>query len=296
MKVQFNILLIIIVLFGSCASKQTKAREEQSMPSAGNISLFDSNDADSYVGFVYRYYFQKTDEFYVELYFKQGEVDEDEYSKIAGSVDSTIFKDEENRRSRVPLKVAYQQFDFRGMETLSLFDKNNTFLTQAHFVRVEYLDQNISPVFTAVYKADNPRLTEKALYCVGNLKDKFVTENYISNQDSALTQEIEQKLGYTHRYTLEGKHFLTKDNRSISALNIDSTAVIVEKKHEQLDCLYKSKVSENIFDIVFVPIIRNSRPVILTKKVVPDTDVVWDDLLIFDGKQYQSSVRQRIKN
>jgi len=284
-----------VALFCSCSSKKAEDKVVQSIPVSDSINLFDSTDVDSYVGFVNRYYFQKTDEFYVELYFKRANIEEDEYSRIAGSGDSTIFKDDENHRTRIPLKIASQEFDFRGLETLSLFDANNRFLTKAHFVRVEYLDQNISPVFTAVYKADKPNLTDKAIYCVGNLRDKIVADNYTSFEDTSLTKEVEQKLGFTHENTLDGKHFRVKDNSSISVINLDTTVVIVEKINESINCLYQNKVTENIYDIVFVPIIRNSRPIILTKSVMPDTDVEWNELLIFDGKTYQTSDRQRIK-
>lgn len=284
-----------IALFCSCSSKKAEDKVVQSIPVSECINLFDSTDVDSYVGFVNSYHFQKTEEFYVELYFKQTNIEEDEYLRISGSGDSTIFKDDENHRTRIPLKIASQEFDFRGLETLSLFDASNRFLTKAHFVRVEYLNQNISPVFTAVYKADNPKLTDKAIYCVGNLRDKIVADNYTSFDDSSLTKEIEQKLGLTHEYSLDGKHYRVKDNSSISVINLDTTVVIVEKKKESFSCLYQSKMAENIFDVIFVPIMRKSRPIILTKSVVPDTDVEWNYLLIFDGKQYQPTDRQRIK-
>jgi len=295
MKIQFNILLLSIAIFCSCSSKKSEVQAAQSIPVSNKINLFDSTDLVSYVGFINRYYFQKTDEFYVDLYFKNDRIEDSEYSQIAGSGDSTIYKDDENHRTRVPLRIASREFDFRGLETIALFDKNNRFLTNAHFVRVEYLDQNISPVFTAVYKADKPNLTDKAIYCIGNLRDNITTDNYIAFDDTILTKEIVQKLGITHKFTLDGKHFHTKDNNSISLINIDTTAMIIEKKNEFIKVIYQSKVSENIFDIVFVPIIRNSRPIILTKSVMPDTDVEWNELLIFDGKLYQSSDRQRIK-
>ena len=298
MKTKFNILLIPIALFCSCSAKQAKVKVEQSIPASipksVNNNLFDSVDFNSYVGFINRYCFQKTDEFFVDLYFKQDDIDENDFTRIASSGDSTIYKDDEYHRSRIPLKIAIHEFDFRGLKTLSLFDENNRFLTKAHFLRVEYLDQNIAPVFTAVYKADKTSLTDKAVYCIGNLKDRIVTDKYISFDDTCLTNEIAQKLSYTHEYTLDGKHYHAKDNISISVINFDTTVVIVEKKNNSYDCLYQSKVSENMLDIVFVPLIRNSRPLILTKSIVPDTDVEWSDLLIFDGKRYQTSDRQRI--
>jgi hypothetical protein len=296
MKVNLISFLIAITALCSCTSKHSENKGIQTLVKTQQSELFDSADVKSYIGFVNRYYFQKTDEFYVDLYFKRTGISNKDYDRIANTHDSVIYKDDENRRCRIPLKIAGQEFDVTGIETLTLFDKNHKMLTKAHFVRVEYLDQTISPVFTAVYKAENTRLAAKALYCIGNLTDKVVADKYTSFEDTLLTKEIAQKMGCTHKYTLEGKHYRNKDHQiSISVINSDTTVLIVEKKNNSYKCLYKSHEPENINDIVFIPVIRNSRPVLLTKSFVPDTDVEWNSLLIFDGNIYEPSDRQRIQ-
>lgn len=294
MKIHFELLFITVLLFCACSSKRTEEQKVETIPASETISLLDSSKNCSYIGFVNQYYFQNTDEFFIELYFKNDNIEDDEYTRIAESGDSTIFEDEENKRTRIPYAIARKVFDLSGLDSLSLFDSHHRFLTKAHFVRVEYLDQNISPVFTAVFKADNPDCLKKSIYCIGNLQDKFVSDTYTHFEKSALTREIGQTMGYSSQNFLEGKHYRTKDQSVISVINSDTTAYIVEKKNVSYDCLYKSTTSESINDLIFVPVRRNNRPILLVRCTMPDTDVDWNELLVFDGKNYQIAERQRI--
>jgi hypothetical protein len=59
--------------------------------------------------------------------------------------------------------------------------------------------------------------------------------------------------------------------------------------------LYKSFEYENITDIKVIPIMKNNFPYILTRNVKPETDVMWDNLLYYDGTKYINSNRQRIE-
>jgi hypothetical protein len=40
---------------------------------------------------------------------------------------------------------------------------------------------------------------------------------------------------------------------------------------------------------------KNNFPYILTRNVKPETDVMWDNLLYYDGTKYINSNRQRIE-
>ena len=94
------------------------------------------------------------------MYFKNDNVNFEEYNKISKTGDSIIYVDDENERSRIPSLVAKKHFDLSGLEPLYLFNKDNKLLSKAHINRVEFLQQNISPVFIAVYKTDT-KINEK---------------------------------------------------------------------------------------------------------------------------------------
>lgn len=80
------------------------------------------------------------------------------FEKISRLADSVIYNDDENMRIRIPLSIASNEFDFRGIQELTLFDKSHNELTEAHFVRVELLEGNIFSEFIAVYKTKNSKL------------------------------------------------------------------------------------------------------------------------------------------
>lgn len=161
MKKYFKIttLLLTLVLF-SCNNSKPKDKENVNSTSLQEINLFDSIDNDTYIGFVNKFYFQKTDEFYIELYSKSNDFDFEKISKLA---DSVIYKDDENMRSRIPLSIASKVFDFRGIKELTLYDEKHNELTKAHFIRVELLEGNISSYITAVYRTDKPKSLDKAV-------------------------------------------------------------------------------------------------------------------------------------
>lgn len=175
--------------------------------------------------------------------------------------------------------------------------KSITNLQKAHFVRVELLEGNIFSDFTAVYKTQNSKLLDKAVYCIGNLKEKLTKATYIEFVDSLLTNEIANKLNLIQTYTLEGKHYIDKTKKdTISVINLDKSAQIIEKMNSEYKSIYESKVSEQIFKLTFIPITRNSKPILLTESMEPETDNGWNSVLVYDGTKYVESDRQRIKN
>jgi hypothetical protein len=295
MKIHLIITTLILVLVQlSCNNSKIKDKENANNPTTQQINLFDSIDNNSYVGFVNKYYFQKTDEFYIELYSKSNSLS---FEKISELADSVIYRDDENTRSRIPLNIASKEFDFRGIEELTLFDEKHNELTKAHFIRVELLEGNIFSDFTAVYKTQNSKLLDKAVYCIGNLKEKLTKATYIEFVDSLLTNEIANKLNLTQTYTLEGKHYIDRTKKdTISVINLDKSAQIIEKMNSEYKSIYGSKVTEQIFKLTFIPITRNSRPILLTESMEPETDNGWNSVLVYDGTKYVETDRQRIKN
>lgn len=286
--------LFLTLLLFSCNNSKSKDKENVNTTSSQESSLFDSIDNETYIGFVNKFYFQKTDEFYIELYSKGHDFDFEKISKLA---DSVIYKDDENKRSRIPLSIASKVFDFKGIKELTLYDKKNKELTKAHFIRVEFLEGNISSYFTAVYKTDKPKSLDNAVYCIGNLNENLTKANYTEYEDSMKTNEIINSLNLTYKYNLESKHYqdnITKTTTSV--INLDTIAQIIEKSNSDYNCIYKSTENENIFELFFVPIIRNSKPILLTKSWILDTDETWNTVLVYDGTKYKPTDNQRIKN
>jgi hypothetical protein len=256
------------------------------------------NEKTNYIGFVNSFYFSKGNEVYIDLYFIKDEIDGNEYNRITKLADSVVYTDDENSRYRFPASLSNKYFDLRGLSKLNIYDAKNNFVCKASFVRVEYLDQNISPSFIAVYKTDK-KLGSDIFYCVSNFNEKLENSNYSITQDSLLTKKILAKLNVARPYyerENNGTHikYQTSDT-TLSIVNSDTSSFVVLTTNSEFKVLYKSSESENILNTIIIPITENKLPYILTRNVMPESDIMWDDLLYFDGTTYKTTNRQRKK-
>jgi hypothetical protein len=251
-----------------------------------------------YIGFIDKFYFSNENEAYVELYFLKDETSADEYKKIENLADSLIYEDDENSRHRFPASLATKYFDLRGLSKLKIYDNNNKFVSNADFQRVEYLNQNISPVFIAVYKTDK-KVKADNYFGISNFSGSFEPPKYSISRDTVLTQNILIKLNEQRPYSgLEnnGTHLLFSDNDTVlSIINSENFAYIVLSTNKDFKVLYKSPDYENISDLKVIPLANNKFPYFLTRNVKPETDIIWDNLLYYNGTKYETKNRQRIE-
>jgi hypothetical protein len=296
------ILTITLITFGCSNKGKSKTSNNDSLqktPIETVKTKIDAlNENVKYFGFINKFYFSNENEVYVELYFNKDDINENEYKKIESLADSLIYQDDENSRHRFPASLSQNYFDLRGLSKLKIYDNNNKFVSNADFVRVEYLNQNISPVFIAVYKADNKLKTDN-LYGLSNFKAEFEPTNYSITRDTILTQKLLTKLNEKKPYDglkNNGTHLhFNNSDKVLSIINSENFAYVVLTTSVDFKVLYKSFEYENITDIKVIPIMKNNFPYILTRNVKPETDVMWDNLLYYDGTKYINSNRQRIE-
>lgn len=296
------LLLTIAVLTFSCTnrdkSKTPNNENLQNLPHKEDKKIDELDENIHYLGFINKFYFSNKNEAYIELYFNKDEISEGEYHKLEKMTDSLIYRDDENSRNRFPASLAAKHFDLRGLSKLAIYDDTNKFVCNADFVRVEYLNQDISPCFIAVYKTDK-KIKSDNYYAISNFEKKLETSNYTITKDTVLTQKLLTKLDVPKSYYgLEnsGTHIsFTKNDTILSVVNSENAAYIVLRSGEEFKVLYKSSESENINDVRIIPITKNKLPYLLTKNSKPDTDILWDKLLYYDGTKYTDAKRQRIE-
>jgi hypothetical protein len=254
------------------------------------------NEKVQYIGFIDKFYFSNDNEAYVELYFIKDETNADEYNKIIKLADSLIYQDDENSRHKFPDNLSQKYFDLRGLSKLKIYDKNNKPFCNADFVRVEYLNQNISSPFIAVFKTDK-LIKEDGYYGISNFNGTFQQINYNISKDTIITQKILTKLNEQKPYYgLEnnGTHLSFSNSDTIlSVINSENFAYVTLTTNKDFKVLYKSSDFENISDLRIIPLTNNKLPYILTRNVKPESDVMWDNYLVYNGTKYIATNRQR---
>ena len=297
---RYLVILAIILMTFSCSNKDNSKDSKNGIFQTIQVDTLEKsidvlNKNVQYIGFVDKFYFSNENEAYVELYFLKDQIDEAEYDKIVKLADSLIYQDDENSRHKFPESLATKYFDLRGLSKLKIYDNNNQFISNAEFSRVEYLNQNISPVFIAVFKTDK-KIKKDGYYGISNFSGSFKPAKYSITKDTILTQNILLKLKEQKPYYgLEnnGTHLYFSDNDAVlSIINSEKFAYIVLSTNNDFKVLYKSLDYENISELKIIPL-NNKFPNILTRNVKPETDVMWDNLLYYDGKKYKSTTRQR---
>jgi len=297
------IIIFIITLLTYSCSKKENSKKPSNATSQTNLTDTTKNKTDvlneniQYIGFLNKFYFSNKNEAYIELYFNRNNVSENDYSKLVKLTDSIIYKDDENSRRRFPASLASKHFDLRGLSKLKVYDDNNKLVCNAEFVRVEYLSQNISSPFIAVYKTDKVINSENNYYCISNFNGNFDPTNYSITNDTILTQKLLTKLKEKKPYDgLEknGKHIHFKNNTTISVINSEEFSYIILGSDKDFKILYKSPEPENVTSLKVIPLMKNKLPYLLTSNVAPETDVMWENLLYFDGTKYINTEVQRV--
>ncbi|WP_343617609.1 hypothetical protein [Flavobacterium sp.] len=298
------VLSAIAVLTFSCSNKEkitivsAESLQKPLQTKEKEIKIEELNQNTHYIGFVNKFYFSNKNEVYIELYLNKDDISKNEYNKLEKLSDSLIYSDDENARYKFPTNLAAKNFDLRGLGKLAIYDDHNEFVCNAGFVRVEYLNQSISPCFIAVYKTDKEIKTEN-YYGISNFEKNLETEQYSITKDTVLTQKLLTKLNVPKSYyglKSSGIHILSSKNDTIiSVINSEDSAYIISHNGDDFKVLYKSSESENINDLKVIPFKKNKLPYLLTKNSRPDTDISWDNLLYYDRTKYSNSTRQRIK-
>jgi hypothetical protein len=158
------------------------------------------------------------------------------------------------------------------------------------------INQNISSPFIAVYKTDK-LIKEDGNYGISNFNGTFEQLNYKVSKDTIMTQNILTKLNEQRPYYgLEnnGTHLSFSHNDTIlSIINSDNFSYITLTTDKDFKVLYKSTDFENVYDLKIIPLSKNKLPYILTRNIKPETDAIWDNLLIYNGTNYTVTYRQR---
>jgi hypothetical protein len=147
--------------------------------------------------------------------------------------------------------------------------------------------------FVAVFQVYDPNITDQ-LFCVGNSNTDLTKIDIIPYKNEELNSELIDllKLNIDQIWNIE--HYKLNDQAIYSTVSADTTAYIIETMNNTHQTLYRSKSSETINSLDVISKKINGRPILLTECALPETDVMWSSVLIFNGIDYEPSKNHRV--
>ncbi|MDZ7606942.1 MAG: hypothetical protein U5K79_15435 [Cyclobacteriaceae bacterium] len=250
-----------------------------------------NSDTLSYAGYIHK--FRDNDTFYTDLYFLN-DINDQLYLDISKMGDSLVFEDEENRRTLIDLDKAGKYFNLTGLHTINIYNSENDKLTTGRFDHIEYVEGNIESSFAAVFLVENPH-AKNPLFCIGNPADDLEKVSFTSFEDENLKSKLIEYLGVDSSLLWNVSHYNFNSESILSTVSANTTAYIIETKENTLKTLYKSKDDEAIFGLNVISKKINGREVLLADCVMPETDMTWTSVLLFNGSEYESTKDRRIR-
>lgn len=301
MRFLFYLLLVLLL---ACAAEKSDNHSvgEDSVDQSNNTieptinqSLSTSPDSSVYIGPVYP--FVLSQEYYTPLYFI------DDSTRIDGddlrqSLDSIIYEETDEKRSRVRRDLAQKNFYLTGLDTISIFDNQGVKLYRARLERVEYFDTSIEGEFIAVYKPIGKiHFRNDVSYCVSKGQHPLNAFHY--NLEEKDDEELSEKLIETFDIKtneLESiKHFaLSTKPTTYSVITTREGSTMVETTEENSREVIKRTDNIVILNLYPVHFRINDHPVLLVEMGVAESDGIWISLFTYSGGEYKPNARNRI--
>lgn len=288
--------LIILIFLTTCSTPRSNENQlavgDEADTTASALLPRNPTDTLNYIGYIQK--FEDNQSFYTDLYFVDG-FNDDLYDDITKMGDKVIFKDEETKRTRIEIKKAGQYFNLTGLHTITIYNRNNLALTTGRLSHIEYVEDLIDNKFVAVFDVRNPDISDY-LFCIGNMRGDLPTVKVSSYDDKKLDSDLITYLKLSTDHVWGITYYQLDDQTTYSTVSADTTAFIVETTGKPYQTLYKSKSSELISQLTIISKKINGRQILLTISGMPETDMGWSSVLIFNGTEYEISKDHRIKN
>jgi hypothetical protein len=282
----------VFLLMCSCFTKENR------VPAAsGRYNKKETTNVPVYIGEMY--YFQETDEFYTPLFFNP-DFDENETDALISMSDSVVYDHNNTKRRRVPMTVAKTAFNLTGLDSLHIYDTHHTLISEASFIRVEYVENGVEHKFIAVYHAG--RLTTdpaERYYCTSDLlRDYYISGfSHRTVNDQSLNKFIIYRLKRDERAKWDITNVEVLPSRATySVVNSSSESFITELNNNQFNVVINMNQAYRVDHIVPLPYEFNQRPLMFItyykhNEISPETSLA----VFADYQEYKLLPYNRLK-
>jgi hypothetical protein len=298
---RYCIFLTLLAFVASCSTKEIP-NQNVSIDTVKAVSLpIDTTFSDTLVQtlhwpwtpadsafFVgYANYFPTTKEFYVSLYAKTDSA----FDEARANLDSMIFNEDQVMRQRLSLEKGKQYFYLNGMDTVMLCNRAHQIMAKTVLSHIEYFADMISGEFVAVYKYDKPiKHEEGPWYCMSASYKQPVDKDFSSTPvvDADLNARIAKRLksDTTQNWTIEHVRIMPS-GKILTTASLDTMSYLLETAEGKIRILKQVSNDLHFGNFLPLPFMINEKPLLLMSYSIPDSDVMGDLLLSFNGKTYE---------
>lgn len=246
-----------------------------------------------------------SDEFYIYLNFKEG-YDWNNLPELNEQLGDYTFEGDENSRRELPLEVSGRYFDLTRLQDLELYRGGSAeSLGRLKFKGVDFFDDMISSSYIAVF--ENASFTGKEVnwqidyYCMSSPTDGLKDKDFavVDLSGSELLESLKEKFSFTDKQLmeLESKRIgaTTLSVLSYFGANYENYSYLIESDKNEHFSLKFIQDDYVMWSMLPTPLLINEKPVIIMEMTVPDTDNLWTQLAVFNGKEYELLIKDFVK-
>ncbi len=301
-----RLALLPVLIVIACTSPTTPDRELTETPSVARLPSTSNRsietppddrdlrdtaniafDSSLYIGEVSM--FPETGEVYTSVYYHEGVVMEGLFDYLQAQTDSVIYEDGEIRRARLPTSTARKYFNLFGLDVISVY-QNARYVSNARFMRVEYMEGAIDGQFIAVFKPlQSVSLPEELDYCIsdGAHHYKAIPVAYKEIRDEQLTEKLLEAFAGDDVRVFRTSHISMSPYQSVySAVSMQSRLLLIETERGESHILMDLKEDWLISDITPLHLESNGKPILLLRMGINETDMMWSAVAVFSGEAY----------
>lgn len=241
-----------------------------------------------FIGRVFQ--FNDSDEFYLNISFKDQLDYESSVRTIKSNLDLLVFEGEGILRKRIKKDFVEEYFNHRGLDTIYFYDRNNELIGSGVFVRAEYVDYFVEDEqFISVYKPLIP-FSNKPYYA-SNCKINIKKTELVSVKNDSLENKIIETFKIDRNSIIETTHFVySKDKANYSVISYDFpylNSILVKHKEGKIIKIYETEGNHIVDDFLISAFEINNKPILIVSFKKPDSGYYFETPLFYDGEAYK---------
>ncbi len=283
------VFLASISLFIFSCSEGSNSSSDHNSSENGENQIFLQEDEYTGLHIAFVEHLPETDEYAMEISFKENKSLDDLYKAIAiGKAKVSYTNDVEYTRYELPDMLVNQMLDTRFLTNVHFFDSNNRDLGKVEILRYEYIERPLNETIAVIVKGD--KKLKNAFYGIGGLEERIpeMKLDRSRRKDLIATAVADAKAKMTEMTSEQcgiGDHYFSLVQGWNDA-NFETTCRIYHTFKDETESVVNWEESEIIMKWQPLSVLYKGKPILLISMGIMWSDAFGDNVFVFDGKKY----------